>query len=40
MQSDYAKYYSRSEDAVIHVYDSAGNMIETHEHIRGEFKEW
>jgi len=25
-------------DAVIHVYDEAGNVIETHEH-KGEFKE-
>jgi hypothetical protein len=29
---------SRSHDAVIRVYDEAGNVIETHEHI-GEFKE-
>jgi hypothetical protein len=36
---DYAKFYSRSRDAVIHVYDEAGNVIETHEHT-GEFKEW
>jgi uncharacterized coiled-coil protein SlyX len=28
---DYAKLYSRSHVAVIRVYDSAGNMIETHE---------
>jgi hypothetical protein len=26
-------------DAVIRVYDSAGNVIETHEHA-GDFKEW
>ena len=26
-------------DAVIRVYDAAGNVIETHEH-KGEFKEW
>ena len=25
--------------AVIRVYDAAGNVIDTHEHI-GEFKEW
>jgi len=31
--------YSRSHDAVIHVYDEAGNVIETHEH-KGDFKEW
>jgi len=36
---DYAKFYSRSQDAVIHVYDAAGNVIETHEH-KGDFKEW
>jgi len=36
---DYAKFRSRSHDAVICVYDNAGNMIETHEH-EGEFKEW
>jgi hypothetical protein len=35
----YAKFYSRSHDAVIRVYDDAGNVIETHEH-KGEFKEW
>ena len=35
----YAQFYSRSHDAVIRVYDDAGNVIETHEH-RGEFKEW
>jgi hypothetical protein len=26
-------------DAVIRVYDAAGNVIETHDHI-GDFKEW
>jgi len=26
-------------DAVIHVYDDAGNVIETHEH-KVDFKEW
>jgi hypothetical protein len=26
-------------DGVIRVYDEAGNVIETHEHV-GEFKEW
>jgi hypothetical protein len=35
----YAKFYSRSHDAVIRVYDEAGNVIETHEHA-GDFKEW
>ena len=34
----YAEFYSRSHDAVIHVYDEAGNVIETHEHA-GEFNE-
>ena len=36
---DYAEFFSRSHDAVIGVYDEAGNVIETHEH-KGEFKEW
>ena len=35
----YAKHRSRSHDAVIGVYDDAGNVIETAEH-KGEFKEW
>jgi hypothetical protein len=35
----YAMHYSRSHDAVIRVYDAAGNVIETHEH-KGDFKEW
>jgi hypothetical protein len=26
---DYAKFYSRSHDSVIRVYDDAGNVIET-----------
>jgi hypothetical protein len=34
----YAKHRSRSHDAVIRVYDDAGNMIQTHEH-KGDFKE-
>ena len=34
----YAQHRSRSHDAVIRVYDNAGNVIETHEHA-GEFKE-
>jgi hypothetical protein len=33
-----AVFRSRSHDAVIRVYDEAGNVIETHEHA-GEFKE-
>ena len=28
----YPKHYSRSHDAVIRVYDEAGNVIEMHEH--------
>jgi hypothetical protein len=36
---DYAKHRSRSHNAVIRVYDEAGNLIETHEHA-GDFKEW
>jgi hypothetical protein len=32
------KFYSRSHDAVIRVYDEAGNVIETHDQA-GEFKE-
>jgi hypothetical protein len=36
---DYAKFYSRSHDAVTRVYDEAGTVIETHEHV-GDFKEW
>ena len=34
----YAKFFSRSHDAVIRVYDDAGNVIETHEH-KGDFRE-
>ena len=34
----YAEHFSRSHDAVIRVYDEAGNVIETHEH-KGDFKE-
>jgi hypothetical protein len=34
----YAKHRSRSHDAVIRVYNDAGNVIETHEHT-GDFKE-
>ena len=33
----YATHYSRSADAVICVYDDAGNVIETHEH-KGDFQ--
>jgi hypothetical protein len=34
----YAKFYSRSHDVVVRVYDEAGNVIETQEHA-GDFKE-
>jgi len=33
-----SQLFSRSHDAVIRVYDEAGNVIETHEH-KGDFKE-
>ena len=35
----YTKFFSRSLDAVIRVYDTVGNVTETQEHA-GEFKEW
>ena len=35
----YAKFYSRSHRAVIHVYDDAGNVIKTHGY-KGDFKQW
>jgi hypothetical protein len=34
----YAKFYSRSHDVVVRVYDEAGNVIETQEHA-GDSKE-
>jgi hypothetical protein len=34
----YAKFFSRSHDAVIRVYNKAGNVIQTHEH-KGDFRE-
>ena len=33
----YTEFYNRSHDAVIHVYDESGNVIQTHEH-KGDFK--
>ena len=33
----YAEHFSRSRDAVIRVYDDAGNVIETHE-AQGRFQ--
>ena len=35
---EYVAFFSRSHDAVIRVYDDAGNMMKTHEHA-GEFSE-
>jgi hypothetical protein len=35
----YAKLRSRSHDALIRVYDAAGNAMETHERA-GEFRKW
>jgi hypothetical protein len=35
----YAMHSSRSLDAMICVYDKAGNVIDTHEQV-GDFKEW
>ena len=37
---DYPKFYSRTHDAVIRVYDNDGKVIETHDEHVGEFKEW
>jgi len=37
--SVYTKFLSRSHDAVIRVFDEAGNVVETHDHT-GDFKEW
>ena len=34
----YAKFFSRSHDAVIRIYDQAGNVIDTHEPA-SDFKE-
>ena len=28
----YAKFYSRSQDAAVHVYDEVRNVIETHQY--------
>ena len=35
---EYAKFYSRSHDALIRVYDESGNVIEAHE-AAGDFRE-
>jgi hypothetical protein len=37
--ADVQSIAARSHDAVVRVYDDAGNVIETHEHT-GDFKEW
>jgi hypothetical protein len=34
----YAKFRSRSQRAVIHVFDEAGNVVKTEEHV-GDFRE-
>ncbi len=34
----YARHRSRAHDAVIHVYDAAGKLIDVHRH-KGDFKE-
>ena len=39
MQSATPSFTAASHDAVIRIYDSAGNVIETHEHT-GEFREF
>lgn len=35
----YAQFYSRAQNAVIRVFDAAGNVLETHQH-KGDFREW
>jgi hypothetical protein len=35
----YGKFFSRSHDAVVRIYDQAGKVIETHEHA-DDFREW
>jgi hypothetical protein len=39
MQLTTRSFAAAHMDAVIRVYDDAGNVIETHEHA-GEFEEW
>jgi hypothetical protein len=36
---DHAKFFSRSHDAVVRIYDQAGNVIDSHEYA-GAFKKW
>jgi hypothetical protein len=38
MRIEYARYHSRAHDAVIHVYDAAGKLIDVHRH-KGDLKE-
>jgi hypothetical protein len=38
MQSDRQSFTARSHDAVIRIYDAAGNVIKAHEHA-GDFNE-
>jgi hypothetical protein len=35
----YAKFFSRSQSAVIRLFDESGAVVETHEQV-GEFKDW
>ena len=37
---DYAKFRSRSHNAVIRIYDEAGTVIETHEHTGDLVTRW
>jgi hypothetical protein len=37
---DYAKFYSHSHDAVIRVYDEAGNVVDTQGQAAGDFREF
>jgi hypothetical protein len=34
---DHAKFFSRSHDAMVRIYDQAGNVIETHDHVGESF---
>jgi hypothetical protein len=38
-QSDTQSFTAESHDAVIRIYDEAGNVVETQEH-KGDFKDW
>jgi hypothetical protein len=35
-RSNYAKFYRRTHDGVIHVYDKTGNVIETRQNSNGD----